>query len=130
MADTVAEMAPAAAEISACAWLPDEELQVYSGEFARRSFQGGLQWYRSMLDPHAAERLQEFSGRRIDVPCCYIAGKSDWGTHQSPGALDAMSASACSQFRGIHLVDGAGHWVQQERPAAVSQVLIEFLARR
>src|SRR3984957_8540506 len=99
MADTVAEMAPRAAEVSACSWLPDAELRIYSDEFARRSFEGGLQWYRSMLDPHAAARLQEFSGRRIDVPCCYIAGKSDWGTHQSPGALQAMSASACRQFR-------------------------------
>jgi pimeloyl-ACP methyl ester carboxylesterase len=129
MAETVAEMAPTAAEVSACLWLPDEELRVYSGEFARRSFQGGLQWYRSMLDPHAAAPLQEFSGRRIDVPCCYIAGKSDWGTHQSPGALQAMSSSACSQFRGMHLIDGAGHWVQQEQPAAVSALLIKFLER-
>jgi len=129
MADTVAEMAPTAAEVSACSWLPDAELRIYSDEFARRSFQGGLQWYRSMLDPHAAARLQEFSGRRIDVPCRYIAGKSDWGTHQSPGALQAMSASACSQFRGIHLIDGAGHWVQQEQPAAVSELLLDFLER-
>ncbi len=129
MADTVAAMAPTAAEASSCSWLPNAELQVYCGEFARRSFQGGLQWYRSMLDPDAAARLQEFSGRRIDVPCCYIAGKSDWGTHQSPGALQAMSSSACSQFRGVHLIDGAGHWVQQEQPAAVSELLIEFLER-
>lgn len=128
MAGTVAEMAPTAAEVSACSWLPDAELRIYSDEFARRSFQGGLQWYRSMLDPHAAARLHEFSARRIDVPCCYIAGKSDWGTHQSPGALQAMSSSACSQFRGVHLIAGAGHWVQQEQPAAVSRVLIEFLA--
>jgi pimeloyl-ACP methyl ester carboxylesterase len=130
MAGTVAEMAPTAAEVSACSWLPDAELRIYSDEYARRSFQGALQWYRSMLDPHAAAQLQEFSGRRIDVPCCFIAGKSDWGTHQSPGALDAMASSACTQFRGVCIIDGAGHWVQQEQPAAVSQVLIEFLARR
>jgi pimeloyl-ACP methyl ester carboxylesterase len=127
MADTVAEMAPSAAEVSACSWLPNAELRIYSDEYARRSFQGGLQWYRSMLDPHAAAQLQIFSGRRIDVPCCYIAGKSDWGTYQSPGALQAMSTSACSQFRGIHLIEGAGHWVQQEQPAAVSELLIDFL---
>jgi pimeloyl-ACP methyl ester carboxylesterase len=129
MAETVAEMAPTAAEVSACSWLPDEELRVYSGEFARRSFQGGLQWYRSMLDPHAAAPLQTFSGRRIDVPCCFIAGKSDWGTYQSPGALEAMTSSACTRFRGVHIIDGAGHWVQQEQPAAVSELLIKFLER-
>jgi pimeloyl-ACP methyl ester carboxylesterase len=129
MAETVAEMAPTAAEISACSWLPDDELRVYSDEFARTTFQGGLQWYRNMIDPRGTARLQGFSGRSIDVPCCFIAGKSDWGTHQSPGALAAMGASACSQFRGIHLLDGAGHWVQQEQPEAVSKLLIEFLAR-
>ena len=127
MAGTAAQMAPTAAEASACAWLPDEELQVYSGEFARRSFQGGLQWYRSSLDPGGIARLYEFSSRSIDVPCRFIAGKSDWGTYQSPGALQAMVSSACSEFRGVHLVDGAGHWVQQEQPIAVAKILIEFL---
>jgi len=129
MADTVAEMAPTAAEISACSWLPDDELRVYSEEFSRTSFQCGLQWYRSAVDPLAVARLQEFSGRSIDVPCCFIAGKSDWGTYQSPGALDAMASSACTRFRGIHLIEGAGHWAQQEQPAAVNKLLIEFLKR-
>ena len=128
MADTVAEMAPTAAEISACSWLPDDELRVYSDEFARTTFQGGLQWYRNMIDPRGTARLQRFSGRSIDVPCCFIAGKSDWGTHQSPGALDAMTSSACTLFRDIHLVEGAGHWVQQEQPEAVGKLLVEFLA--
>jgi pimeloyl-ACP methyl ester carboxylesterase len=129
MAETVAEQAPTPAEISACAWLPDDELRIYGEEFSRTSFQGGLQWYRSALDPHAVARLQEFSGRSIDVPCCFIAGKSDWGTYQSPGALDAMTSSACTRFRGIHIIEGAGHWVQQEQPAAVGELLIDFLKR-
>jgi pimeloyl-ACP methyl ester carboxylesterase len=129
MAGTVAAEAPTAAEISACAWLKDDELRVYSGEFARTTFQGGLQWYRNMIDPQGVERLREFSGRRIDVPCSFIAGASDWGSYQSPGALDAMSTSACSEFRGLHFVQGAGHWVQQEQPAAVSRLLIEALRR-
>jgi pimeloyl-ACP methyl ester carboxylesterase len=129
MAKTVAEQAPTPAEISACAWLPDDELRIYSEEFARTSFQGGLQWYRNATDPHAVARLQAFPGRSIDVPCCFIAGKSDWGTYQSPGALEAMTSSACTQFRGIHIIDGAGHWVQQEQPAAISRLLIDFLRR-
>jgi pimeloyl-ACP methyl ester carboxylesterase len=129
MAETVAEQAPTPAEISACAWLPEDELRIYSEEFARTSFQGGLQWYRNATDPHAVARLQAFSGRSIDVPCCFIAGKSDWGTYQSPGALDAMASSACTRFRGVHLIEGAGHWVQQEQPAAVNELLLEFLKR-
>jgi pimeloyl-ACP methyl ester carboxylesterase len=129
MAETVAEHAPGAAAAAQCAWLRDEELRVYSEEFARTSFQGGLQWYRNATDPNGVEQLQAFAGRSIDVPCCFIAGKSDWGTYQSPGALQAMESSACSQFRGVHLVDGAGHWVQQEQPAALSGLLINFLER-
>jgi pimeloyl-ACP methyl ester carboxylesterase len=127
MAETVAAEAPTAAEISACTWLTDDELRVYSREFARTTFQGGLQWYRNMTDPQGVARLQEFAGRRIDVPCAFISGASDWGSYQSPGVLEAMSATACTQFRGLHFVQGAGHWVQQEQPAAVSRLLIEFL---
>ena len=129
MAQTVAEHAPSDAEAAHCAWLTDHELRVYGGEFARTSFRGGLKWYRNATDANGVAQLQAFAGRSIDVPCCFIAGKSDWGTYQSPGALQAMESSACSQFRGVHLVEGAGHWVQQERPAAVSELLIDFLAR-
>jgi pimeloyl-ACP methyl ester carboxylesterase len=127
MAETAAELAPGAADASSCAWLPDDELRVYSEEFTRTSFQGGLQWYRNATDPDAIARLHSFASRSIDVPCCFIAGKSDWGTYQSPGALQAMSASACTEFRGAHFIEGAGHWVQQEQPTAVSKLLLEFL---
>ncbi|HTC39766.1 MAG TPA: alpha/beta hydrolase [Steroidobacteraceae bacterium] len=129
MAETVAEHAPSEAEAARCAWLRDDELRVYSEEFARTSFRGGLKWYRNAIDAEGAVKLQAYAGRRIDVPCCFIAGKSDWGTYQSPGALQAMESSACSQFRGAHLIEGAGHWVQQEQPAAVSELLINFVAR-
>jgi pimeloyl-ACP methyl ester carboxylesterase len=129
MAETVAEHAPSAADATRCAWLSDDELRIYSEEFARTSFRGGLKWYRNATDANGAAQLQAYAGRSIDVPCCFIAGKSDWGTHQSPGALQAMESSACSRFRGVHLVDGAGHWVQQEQPAAVTELLIDFLAR-
>jgi pimeloyl-ACP methyl ester carboxylesterase len=128
MAATVAEHAPGAADAAACTWLPDNELHVYSGEFSRTSFQGGLQWYRNMTEPDGVAQLQRFFGRRIEVPCCFIAGKSDWGPYQSPGALQAMESSACGQYRGSHFIAGAGHWVQQEQPAAVSELLIQFLA--
>jgi pimeloyl-ACP methyl ester carboxylesterase len=129
MAETVAEEAPRDAEAAHSGWLPDDQLRVYSEEFTRTSFRGGLKWYRNAIDADGIAQLQAFAGRSIDVPCCFIAGKSDWGTHQSPGALQAMESSACSQFRGVHLVEGAGHWVQQEQPAAVSDLLINFLAR-
>lgn len=128
MAQTVAADAPTAAEIASCAWLPEQELRVYSGEFARTGFQGGLQWYRGTADPAGNAELQRYAGRTIDVPSCYIAGKSDWGTYQSPGALESMASSACTAFRGVHLIEHAGHWVQQEQPGAVAELLKQFLA--
>jgi len=127
MAETVAPEMPSAAAIAACRWLPDEELRVYSAAFARTGFQGGLQWYRCATSARYTAELQIFSGRTIDVPSCFVAGKSDWGIHQKPGEFERMQASACSQMLGCHLVDGAGHWVQQEQPAKVSELLLRFL---
>jgi pimeloyl-ACP methyl ester carboxylesterase len=129
MAETVAKHAPTEAQIAACAWLPENELAVYSEEFSRTGFQGGLQWYRNATSQAATAQLRMFSGRAIEVPCCFIAGRSDWGIYQSPGALQAMASSACTRFQGAHFIEGAGHWVQQEQPAAVSTLLIEFLRR-
>jgi len=68
-----------------------------------------------------------FSCRTIDVPSCFIAGKSDWGVYQAPGAFERMQEQACTRMVGCQLVDGAGHWVQQEQPEAVSRSLLEFL---
>lgn len=127
MAQTVAPEMPSAPEIAACKWLTEEELGVYSGEFARTGFQGGLQWYRCRTVGKFDAELEIFSGRTIDVPSLFIAGKSDWGVHQAPGVFERMQASVCTQMRGCHLVDGAGHWVQQEQPEAVTRLLLNFL---
>ena len=70
-----------------------------------------------------------FSGRTIDVPSCFISGASDWGIHQRPGALEAMQRRACTQMIGCHLIEGAGHWVQQEQPRARQRIADRFLAR-
>ena len=127
MAETVAPEMPARSAIAENKWLPDVELSVYSGEYRRNGFQGGLQWYRCMTQHKYIAELQTFSGRTIDVPSMFIAGKSDWGSHQVPGALEKMQTIACTQMRACHLLDGAGHWVQQEQPEAVSRLLLGFL---
>ena len=127
MAATVAPEMPGAAQIQACRWLPDEALRVYSGEFGRTGFQGGLNWYRCSIGQSHQAELQVFAGRRIEVPALYIAGAADWGSHQKPGALQAMQDSACAQLRGLHFIAGAGHWVQQEQPEAVTRLLLGFV---
>jgi pimeloyl-ACP methyl ester carboxylesterase len=126
MAETVAEEMPSPAQIAANRWLPDRELAFYSAEYARTGFQGGLQWYRCGTSGAFIPELQTFSGRTIDVPSCFISGKQDWGTYQRPGVFEAMQASVCTRMLGCHLIDGAGHWVQQEQPEEVSRLLLEF----
>ena len=130
MAETVAPVMPSADEIAACRWLPDKELAVYSAEYERNGFQGGLNWYRSRTAGLYESELQLFSGRTIDVPSLFIAGKSDWGTYQRPGSFERMQGTACTRMLGAHLLDGAGHWVQQEQPERVSELLLDFLSRQ
>jgi pimeloyl-ACP methyl ester carboxylesterase len=127
MAETVAEEMPSAEIIAANTWLPDHELSFYSGEYARTGFQGGLQWYRCGTSGAFTAELETFSGRTIDVPSCFISGKQDWGTYQRPGVFEAMQTRACTRMIGCHLVDGAGHWVQQEQPQQVRHLLLQFV---
>ncbi len=129
MAQTVAPHMPSTAQVAACGWLPDEELAVYAGEFARTGFQGGLQWYRCGTGGLNTDDLLLYSGRTIDVPSCFIAGASDWGVYQKPGEFERMRAGACTRMLGCHLVEGAGHWVQQEQPERVGTLLKDFLER-
>ena len=129
MPAAVAKEMPSPAEIAACHWLPDNELAVYAGEYRRNGFQGGLNWYRSRTGGSFEAELQLFSGRTIDVPSIFIAGKSDWGVYQRPGAVEKMHGGACARMTGIHLLDGAGHWVQQEQAEKVTGLLLEFLRR-
>jgi len=129
MAETVASEMPQAMAIAANRWLPDSELSYYSGEYARTGFQGGLQWYHCGTSGAFVPEMQTWSGRSIDVPSAFIAGKQDWGTYQRPGVFEAMQTKACSNMIGCHLIDGAGHWVQQEQPAEVNRLLLEFLTK-
>lgn len=127
MPQTVAHEMPSSAEIAACRWLPDDELAVYVAEYRRNGFQGGLHWYRCFTSETITAELQLFAGRTIDVPSCFIAGKSDWGTYQNPGAFEKMQNSLLTRMWGCHLLDGAGHWVQQEQPQQVTELLLQFL---
>ena len=129
MAETVAEHMPAAVEIAACKWLTEDDVDVYVSEYARTTFQGGLQLDRGGADPKSNAELLTFAGRTIDVPSMFIGGKSDWGVFQTAGVAERMQTTACTKMVGFHRVEGAGHWVQQEQPEEVSKLLLEFLKR-
>jgi pimeloyl-ACP methyl ester carboxylesterase len=129
MATGVAKEMPSPAEIAANKWLPDSELAVYAGEYRRNGFQGGLNWYRSRSGGAFESELMLFSGKTIDIPSIFISGSSDWGVYQRPGAVKRMNGTACTAMTGVHLLDGAGHWVQQEQAARVTELLLEFIPR-
>ena len=126
MAESVAPEMPSPENIRACKWLPDDELKVYTEEYSRTGFQGGLQGYRR--NPGDKD-LAVFAGLTINVPAMFMGGKSDWGVYQTPGGLERVEQTLCTKYQGTVLVEGAGHWVQQEQPEKVSQILIDFIKR-
>jgi len=126
MPQTVAPFQPSAAEVLACKWLTEPELGVYTSEYGRTGFQGALQAYRVYSDPGLTAELRLFSGRTIDVPSLFIGGKSDWGTYSAPGAVDLMRTKAATRMGDIELIDGAGHWIQQEQPDRLGTLLLAF----
>ena len=127
MAQAVAPFMPDMTHIQHCQWLSEDELAVYTAEYSRRGFQGGLQWYRCATDRTEYVALSRFSGKTIQVPSAFLAGASDWGVYQFPGAFETMQTQVCNDMRFCELIPGAGHWVQQEQPQLVSQRLLDFL---
>lgn len=108
-------------------WLSEPELAVYTAAFKASGFQGGLNWYRAANLTEQTNYLRLYAGCRINVPATFVAGRQDWGMYQSPGALTRMAAEVCQDFRGSHIIEGAGHWLQQEQPEAVLDCLLSFM---
>jgi pimeloyl-ACP methyl ester carboxylesterase len=105
------------------AWLHEEELAVYVEEFTRTGFTGGINWYRN-LDRNW-ELTPQLDGAKITVPSLFVGGANDPVlTMTPPSVMDGW----LDDHRGTVVVDGAGHWVQQEKPAEVNAALIDFIA--
>jgi pimeloyl-ACP methyl ester carboxylesterase len=107
-------------------WLSEADLDYYTGEFARTGFRGGLNWYRNLR--RNWELGGPWRGQPIGVPSLFIAGSKD-GVLRFPAAQSQLDAfpKTLPGLRGSHILDGPGHWVQQERPDEVNRLLIEFL---
>jgi pimeloyl-ACP methyl ester carboxylesterase len=110
-------------------WLTEEEFEYYLREYTRaaaaRTFIGGLNSYRM------ADRNWELGARYADAnitqPALFIAGAADVVLQMIPAnALEVMRRRV-PDLRGVVLVPGAGHFVQQEKPQAVNAALLEFL---
>jgi len=127
MAETVAALAPSPVDIEATPWLTEAELDVYVSEWGRTGFQGALNFYRVFVDPSFIAQFRLFAGRTIDVPSAFFGGKSDWAVYMTPGAVDVMRSRACTRMQEYAVLDGAGHWLQQEQPDPVCTALVSFL---
>jgi pimeloyl-ACP methyl ester carboxylesterase len=127
MPETVAEFIPTDNAIAACEWLTEDELNIYSSQYQINGFQGGMQWYRCMIEGVNRQALLPFSGRTIDVPSMFLSGSNDWGNFQAPGSLEHMRDTVCTNMISTTFIDNAGHWVQQEQSQETAKYIIEFL---
>ncbi len=108
-------------------WLTVEDLDYYVSQFAGSGFRGPLNRYRNQ--ERDWERLTGLNGARITPPACFIAGSRDGVLKFVPNAdLVEYMKRWIDDLRVCALIEGAGHWIQQERPAEVTRLLLGFLA--
>ena len=103
-------------------WLTQDELDHYIDTFRSTGFTGGLNWYRNF--DRNWERTPQLEGAKVEIPSLFIGGSADPVLVMSP---PSVGAAFLTDHRGDVLIEGAGHWVQQESPGAVNDALIEFL---
>jgi pimeloyl-ACP methyl ester carboxylesterase len=104
------------------AWLSPAELDHYVGEFTRTGFTGGINWYRNI--DRNWETTPQLAGARIGAPSLFVAGAADPVLWMTPPDRQSRHLD---DLRGQVIIEGAGHWVQQERPDEVNAALLEFL---
>ncbi len=103
-------------------WMSDADLQLYVDEFTRTGFTGGLNWYRNL--DRSWRLLERVDGRTIDQPALFITGSRDPVRAFMP---DEAMAGSVTDLREVVIIEGAGHWVQQECPDEVNAALLEFI---
>jgi pimeloyl-ACP methyl ester carboxylesterase len=107
------------------AWLTEHDLDVYTRAFQKTGFRGGINWYRNI--DRNWERTAFLTDAKVAQPALFVAGEVDGVITMRRAAFDALEQTM-PQLRKKVLLSGAGHWIQQERPAEVNQLLIEFLS--
>ncbi len=107
-------------------FLSDADLDAITAVFARTGLTGSLNRYRAA--PFDAETSADIVGAQVHQPSCFIAGERDAVRTMVPGADTYADPGAnCTDFRGATLIEGIGHWVQQEAPDQVNAALDAFL---
>ena len=102
-------------------WMDEDDVKVYVDAFERTGFTGGLNYYRNI--DRNWKLLEPYAERRIERPALFVTGSRDPVQHFMPASvMDGW----VTDLRTVE-IDGAGHWVQQQRPEEVNQALLEFL---
>ncbi|MEU5207701.1 alpha/beta hydrolase [Streptomyces sp. NPDC020742] len=105
-------------------WLTAADLDFYAGEFERTGLTGGLNRYRNV--DRDWEDLAAWHGAPLTQPALFIGGEFDGPTQWLADAIKTFPVTLPA-LSGAHLLDGCGHWVQQERPAEVNALLLDWL---
>ncbi len=103
-------------------WLTEDDLRVYVEAFERTGFTGGLNYYRNI--DRNWEQSAELAERRIEQPALFITGSRDPVKRFMP--FQAMEGWVTDLVEVV-TIEGAGHWVQQQRPDEVNEALLGFL---
>jgi pimeloyl-ACP methyl ester carboxylesterase len=106
-------------------WLGEDDLDVYAGEFERTGLGPALNRYRNM--DRDWDDLAAFDGAPLTQPSLFIGGALDASTVWMADAIDAYPTTLPGLVSS-HLLDGCGHWIQQERPTEVNRLLTGWLA--
>jgi pimeloyl-ACP methyl ester carboxylesterase len=105
------------------AWLTEADLGVYVEAFQRTGFTGGLNYYRNI--DRNWELNAPLAERRIGQPALFVTGSRDpVGRFMPAEVMDGW----VTDLRAKVVIEGAGHWIQQERPEEVNDALLGFLA--
>ncbi len=109
------------------AWLTPADLDYYVGEFKQSGFFGPINRYRN--HERDFDYLRRFADRKIAQPALFIGGSRDLAYNMFRGATDpiALMRGHVTDLRVAEVLDGCGHWTQQERPAEVNALLIPWL---
>jgi pimeloyl-ACP methyl ester carboxylesterase len=107
-------------------WFSAEDFACIREGFARSGVDAPLNYYRN-LDRNW-ELTAPWQGARIMQPALYITGAKD-----PVRALAANAEASLSEhvpnLAALEVIEGAGHWVSQEAPEAVSRLIVDFLSQ-
>ena len=107
------------------AWLTEADLDVFTGEFERAGFRGGLNWYRNI--DRNWELMAAFNGKKVTPPALFVSGDRDLVVSlMGPNWREQMQQAA-PNLRDAVMIPGVGHWTQQEAAEAVNEAMIAFL---